>query len=253
MMEKISRELKKIEQEENVTILYAVESGSRAWGFPSQDSDYDVRFIYVRTQADYLSIDEPRDVLEYPINDLLDISGWDLKKALKLGRKGNPALSEWLYSPIVYQVNMPFLSAFRQLAAAYFSPRNMIHHYLHMADGNFRGYLRSDLVKIKKYFYVLRPILACIWIEKYQKNPPILFADLLNDALLASDLKKEIDRLLVRKLAGEEFNLEPKVENINRFIEEKITYYQHYVLTLEKCRLPDNNAANVLFRTWIKE
>ncbi|TCV89849.1 nucleotidyltransferase domain-containing protein [Testudinibacter aquarius] len=251
MLNKIRQEITRIESEEKVLVLYAVESGSRAWGFPSQDSDYDVRFIYSRTQADYLLIDEPRDVLEYPISDPLDISGWDLKKALKLCRKGNPALSEWLYSPIVYQVNAPFLSEFRQLAQSYFSPSSMIHHYLHMADGNFRGYLKSDLVKIKKYFYVLRPILACMWIEKYAKNPPILFTDLLNDAVLEPMLRHKIEVLLTRKLAGEEFDLEEKIQPLNDFIEQKIKYYQLYVQSLAKPELPDDSAANLLFRKWI--
>ncbi|MGR3806231.1 nucleotidyltransferase domain-containing protein [Pasteurella testudinis] len=253
MLEKIRHELKRIEAEENVVILYAIESGSRAWGFPSQDSDYDVRFIYSRTKEDYLSIDDPRDVLEYPINDLLDISGWDLKKALKLCRKGNPALAEWLYSPVVYQANSLFLNEFRQLADSYFSASSMIHHYLHMADGNFRGYLKSDLVKIKKYFYVLRPILACMWIEKYRCNPPILFVDLLNDPILAPELRRCIEALLARKLAGEEFDLELKIERINQFIEEKINYYQQYVHTLAKFDVPDNQMANALFRKWLKQ
>jgi predicted nucleotidyltransferase len=99
----ILEQLEQIEQEEQVTILYACESGSRAWGFPSQDSDYDVRFIYLHKPEWYLSIYDKRDVIERPINNMLDINGWDLRKALNLFRKSNPPLLEWLQSPIQYK------------------------------------------------------------------------------------------------------------------------------------------------------
>ncbi|MBS4161445.1 nucleotidyltransferase domain-containing protein, partial [Klebsiella pneumoniae] len=102
MNQRINEELANIENMNHVKILFAVESGSRAWGFPSQDSDYDVRFIYVHQKDWYLSIDEKRDVIERPIHESLDISGWELTKALRLFRKSNPPLLEWLSSEMVY-------------------------------------------------------------------------------------------------------------------------------------------------------
>lgn len=102
MEDTIRSRLDAIQASENVCIVYACESGSRAWGFPSADSDYDVRFIYVRPVEWYLSIDDKRDVIECPVEDGLDINGWDLRKALRLSRKSNPPLLEWLGSPIVY-------------------------------------------------------------------------------------------------------------------------------------------------------
>jgi len=173
--QQIVEELSKIEQEEEVRILYACESGSRAWGFPSKDSDYDVRFIYVRPESWYLSIFEKRDVIEHPISGMLDINGWDLKKALNLFRKSNPPLLEWLQSPIVYREIPDVTEQIRMISPLTFSPRSCIYHYLHMAKGNYREYLQGEQVKVKKYFYVLRPILACFWIEKRGTMPPIEF------------------------------------------------------------------------------
>lgn len=219
--------LEHIEREENVRILYACESGSRAWGFPSKDSDYDVRFIYIRPVDWYLSIFEKRDVIERPISDMLDINGWDLRKALNLFRKSNPPLLEWLQSPIVYRENRKVTEQIRRISPLTFSPRSCIHHYLHMAKGNYRDYLQGDQVKIKKYFYVLRPILACEWIEKYVTMPPIEFNRLAQELVPAgSELKAVIDGLLARKRAGDEMDYEPRVNPINDYLEEKIAYYE---------------------------
>jgi predicted nucleotidyltransferase len=87
---------------EDVVVLLAVESGSRAWGFSSKDSDYDARFIYLRRPEAYLSIRAPRDVIERRIVDEVDVNGWDLRKALGLLMKSNPPLLEWLQCPIIY-------------------------------------------------------------------------------------------------------------------------------------------------------
>ncbi|MBY9079177.1 nucleotidyltransferase domain-containing protein [Paenibacillus sp. HN-1] len=223
----ILEELRSIEEEEGVRILYACESGSRAWGFPSKDSDYDVRFIYIRPVDWYLSIFDKRDVIERPISDMLDINGWDLRKALSLFRKSNPPLLEWLQSPIVYKENRLITEQIREISPLTFSPKSCIHHYLHMAKGNYRDYLQGDQVKIKKYFYVLRPILACEWIEKYDAMPPIEFDRLVEELVAAgSDLRAVIDELLVRKRAGDEMDFEPRINPINEYLEERIAYYE---------------------------
>ena len=153
MKQIILSRLAEIETRENLRIVYACESGSRAWGFPSVNSDYDVRFIYTRPVEWYLSIDEKRDVIEIPIDERLDINGWDLKKALRLIRKTNPPLLEWLGSPIIYYEKYSVVSQLRQFAQKYYSPSACLYHYLHMARGNFRDYLQGDVVWVKKYFY----------------------------------------------------------------------------------------------------
>ena len=140
MRDEILKRLEVIEQEDSVSILYACESGSRAWGFPSVDSDYDVRFIYKHDADWYLSIDveEKRDVIERPINDELDISGWDIRKALQLLRKSNPPLLEWLSSPILYRENPGVAEKLRTAMAEFYSPLSSFHHYLNMARNNHR-------------------------------------------------------------------------------------------------------------------
>ena len=178
MRKKIKEQLRRIEDAENIKILLAVESGSRAWGFASPDSDYDVRFVYIRSLEDYLRLDAIRDVIELPIDDVLDINGWDLQKTLRLLHKSNPTLFEWFSSPIVYK-KTEFSDKFRDLMMHYFSPKKTLYHYVSMAEGNYREYLKGDLVKAKKYFYALRPVLACQWILDRGTPPPMLFSELL--------------------------------------------------------------------------
>ncbi|WP_432774253.1 nucleotidyltransferase domain-containing protein [Brevibacillus gelatini] len=222
MQELIKQKLREIENEHELKVLFAVESGSRAWGFPSQDSDYDVRFVYVRKPEWYLSIDDRRDVVELPIDERLDINGWDIRKALKLFRKANPALHEWLASGIVYRDELGFRAELLQMRNELFSPKTAMLHYLSMAKGNCRKDLQGDRVRIKKYFYVLRPILACEWIHKYRTNPPILFQQLVDELVTDADLRREIDELLRRKMAGDELDLEPRIEVIHAYIDEKL-------------------------------
>ncbi|WP_028545811.1 nucleotidyltransferase domain-containing protein [Paenibacillus taiwanensis] len=250
----ILEELARIEQEEQVRILYACESGSRAWGFPSKDSDYDVRFIYIRPLEWYLSIFEQRDVIERPISNMLDVNGWDLKKALKLFRKSNPPLLEWLQSPIQYQESFSIADQIRRLSPSTFSPRSCMYHYLHMAKGNYREYLQGDQVKIKKYFYVLRPILACEWIERYNTMPPIEFQMLVEELVPdKSELKAEIEQLLVRKMAGDELDYEPKIAAINAYLKEKICYFDQVAAKMSVSSDNQDQQLNALFRSALDE
>jgi predicted nucleotidyltransferase len=228
IMEVVTKKLLEIEKEHDVKILYAVESGSRAWGFESPDSDFDVRFIYVHNKNWYLNILPKRDVIEYPIIDEYDYSGWDLRKAMFLMNKSNPVLFEWLKSPVVYYKNEYFYNIMEQLSKEYFSPISTVYHYLHMARGNYRQYLQADEIKIKKYFYVLRPIMACMWIEKYKESPPMEFEKLL-EQISDKELSGRINELLLKKKSGIELGVEPKIARINDFMEEKMKYYENIV------------------------
>ena len=149
MTEKVKTVLSEIESQKDVTVLYACESGSRAWGFPSEDSDYDVRFIYLRPRDWYLSVDfeRKRDVIELPISGKLDISGWDFRKALQLFYKSSPVLLEWLGSPIVYLEAYSTASKLRELAKTHYSATACMYHYLSMAKNNYRDSLRGETVK----------------------------------------------------------------------------------------------------------
>ncbi|HEY2582378.1 MAG TPA: nucleotidyltransferase domain-containing protein, partial [Mucilaginibacter sp.] len=136
--------LDELEKDNHIRILYACESGSRAWGFPSPDSDFDVRFIYARTKNDYLGIHETKDVIDLPVNDVLDIGGWDIKKALKLFLKSNGPLYEWLQSPIIYKDDSGFTDELRKLMPRYFSSRACGNHYLSMALNTVNNDLQTD-------------------------------------------------------------------------------------------------------------
>lgn len=258
MNEIIQQKLVEIEEKYNVKILYAVESGSRAWGFPSKDSDYDVRFIYIHSPEWYLSIDpqgigSKRDVIEEPINDLLDISGWEITKALRLFRKNNPPLLEWLRSTIIYYQNYSFVENVRALESDVFSPNSVLHHYLNMAKNNYREYLQGSEVRIKKYFYVLRPILACKWIEKYNGTPPISFQELMADILPEGELKNAIELLLKRKLMGDELDTEARIDVINDFVENEIRRLEEYVKSIKVEVKDPTNLLDELFRNTLQE
>jgi predicted nucleotidyltransferase len=253
MIDKIMEELLKIEQTHQVKILFACESGSRAWGFPSKDSDYDVRFIYIHHPDWYLSIDEKRDVIELPINELLDINGWDIRKALKLFRKSNPPLQEWLRSGIVYYQRYSFIDKLREMSPEVFSPISCMYHYLSMARSNYREYLQGDQVRIKKYFYVLRPILACKWIEKYYSMPPILFADLVKDIIPSGNLHDKIINLLERKMKGDELDYEPRINEINEFIEKELKHLDDFIKTIQHEKKNSTEELNELFRMTLRE
>ena len=218
--DRIQAELSAIEERENLTILLAVESGSRAWGFPSPDSDYDVRFLYIRPRDYYLSLEKRKDVYELPIDDLLDINGWDFDKTLRLLRSSNPTLFEWMSSPIIYRKHKGFDELMRNAHECFMSKPGL-YHYLHMAEGNYREYLRTDVVKLKKYFYVLRPILACRHILQHGTPPPMLFQDLV-ETQMDNAMIPEIEDLLMLKEKTGEMGVAPKRQVINDYIEENL-------------------------------
>ena len=222
-LQRIQKGLREVARDEKVTILYACESGSRAWGFPSANSDYDVRFIYLRQTRWYLTVQQKRDVIERPIDDDLDISGWDLPKALQLLRKSNPPLLEWLQSPIVYHEESSLRRRLRPLMRTYYSPISCMYHYLHMAENNYRKYLKGDQVWTKKYFYVLRPVLACLWIEKGFGVVPIEFGKLVTKTVGDRRLLREIESLLAMKRAGAELDQGPRNRIVSGFLERQLS------------------------------
>ncbi|MBD3107493.1 nucleotidyltransferase domain-containing protein [Bacillus sp. AGMB 02131] len=254
----ILKTLKQIELDYDVKVLYACESGSRAWGFPSKDSDYDVRFIYVHKPEYYLSIDpvgigKKKDVIELPINDLLDVTGWELTKALKLFRKSNPPLLEWMNSGIVYYRAFTTIERMKQLSQSLFTPNSCLYHYLNMANNNFREYLKSDTVRIKKYFYVLRPVLAARWIEAYNEFPPMVFQTLVEKLIPDGELKTEINILLERKIRGDELDMELRIDVIHSFIETELPRLAEYAKTVTKDREDPTPQLDQLFRSTLKE
>lgn len=220
MLDVIKSKLRDIEQSENVRILHCVESGSRAWGFASPDSDYDVRFIYVRPVEYYLKLEKTSDVIEWQLDETLDINGWDLDKALKLLHSSNPTMFEWINSPIIYKTTDDWQNV-AAIADKYFLEKSGLYHYLSMAKKNFREYLKGDEVRLKKYFYVIRPILACKWILSLGTPPPMEFS-LLSDACLDKDMKPYINDLLKIKMNTPEIGTGKRIDPINEYIERNL-------------------------------
>jgi len=245
----ILHRIKAAEQEHNVKILFAIESGSRAWGFASPNSDYDVRFIYAHPQDWYLDInvEAKRDVIEYPIIDEIDINGWDIKKALMLFWKSNPAFVEWIQSPIVYVDDGVFAKQVRELLPSIYANEKGIYHYKHMAKTNYRSYLRKDRVPLKKYFYVLRPLLAIKWLEENNEPAPIEFDTLKTLVKYNQSLTNAIDSLLIRKKASLEKELIPQVPEINHFIEAELQRLEEYADVPER-EANDMESLNKLFK-----
>lgn len=226
VVRRIRERLGSLEGEHHVRVLHAIESGSRAWGFASPDSDYDGRFLYVHEPDWYFSVFEQRDVIETPIEDedgnVFDVNGWDLRKALRLLAKSNPVLIEWLQSPIVYQGMPGFARAMLALAEKFYSPKAAHYHYFHMARKNFREHLLGDSIRLKKYFYVVRPVLACMWIDKGLGIPPMTLTALLDGVLPSGAVRDEILLLRERKMREPEFGEGPRVDRIHDFLRTEL-------------------------------
>ncbi len=217
---RIDRKLAEIERRESVRIFLAVESGSRAWGFPSPDSDYDVRFLYARPRDWYLSIDARRDVIECPLEDVLDVNGWDVRKALQLLLKANPVLAEWLSSPIRYREDATAVAAFRDLAARTGFRRPARYHYLRLGRAQYeREIAGRGTVRLKRYFYALRPALALLWLRTRADAPPMDLPALRAGLDLDRALDRAIDELTARKAEGSEMGTGPRIGMLDRFIE----------------------------------
>jgi uncharacterized protein len=219
----IRQTLLALEGKQSVKVLYAVESGSRAWGFASADSDYDVRFIYHRPVEAYLRLERPRDVIELPISEGIDVSGWDIFKAAALLRKSNPPLIEWLGSPIVYQEDSSVTAVLREQCARHFSRRACGEHYLSMARNNYQdSILGQSQVRKKKYLYALRPLLCLQWLLERGTFPPTMFMEVRAGLDLPAPLGKQIDDLIAAKLAEPETATVKPIEIFDSFIEQRL-------------------------------
>jgi uncharacterized protein len=237
--------LKSLEHEFDVKILLACESGSRAWGFASPESGYDVRLIYAHKKDFYLSIDERRDVLEVPKDASLDIAGWELKKTLRLFQKSTPPLYEWLQSPLVYRADQAFLQEMQVLMPMYYSPRAAMLYYLTMAKGVLAQNLMSSFVPVKRYFYALRPLLACRWIAETGAAPPVAFSALR--VILDNDLQDVVDALLLQQTSAGEKYITPVVPALTAYVEREISWCEHALPTKRQDE-PDRGLLHQIFR-----
>ncbi len=220
----IERRLAEICAAEGVHPLLAIESGSRAWGFPSPDSDYDVRFIYVRPIEDYLALSPPRDVVERPIVDEIDLNGWDIRKALGLMLRNNAALSEWIESPISYQLADPVIAEMAALIDHHFDPRGYALHYANLGRQQIAHWPGSDEpLAVKKYFYALRPALAVRAMRlNPAKRPAMRLQNLMMQTNLEATLRAEIDELIALKATTREAGVITPRPALDRLIAEEL-------------------------------
>ncbi len=249
MLTRIRKALDDIERKDTVRILFSCESGSRAWGFSSPESDFDVRFLYVHPEARYSSLTPVhcRDVIERPIEDRLDIGGWDLGKALRLFCVSNPPLLEWLHSPVVYLDRFGAAGEIRSFIPEYFSPEVCRRHYLRMAVRNIRKYLsRKDIVP-KRCFYILRPLLAVRWLDEGRGLVPVRFSELLEVAADDPAFISAVRDLLLHKRSGGEMEQYPLHPAILGFVEREIVLRQQIVLP-GKPSEPNMGKLNGIFR-----
>jgi predicted nucleotidyltransferase len=221
----VERRLDAIERDENVRILLAVESGSRAWGFHSPDSDFDARFIYVRGVDAYLALYPPRDVIETPLIGLMDVNGWDLGKAIRLMIKGNSVAHEWLASPLIYRAADRFLQAMKPIAAAWRSIYADAHHYYGLLASQQGRFLAGrDVVNLKKYFYVVRPALALHWLRERGGAPPMDLPSLLAGVSLPPAAAAALEELRRTKMASSELGEGARIAPLDAYVEEQAAW-----------------------------
>lgn len=233
-----------LERQEGVRVLLAIESGSRAWGFASRDSDYDVRFIYVRSVADYLCITPPRDVIEPPIDDALDLGGWDLRKALGLIIRSNAVVLEWLSSPVVYRCDRAVFAELSALAHAAAHLPALAYHYDRLARGAWAS--GSEPVRLKGYFYALRPALALLWLRQRATVPPMDLPALLRGVAVPEPVVGGIDHLRQRKADATEADVIDRQPVLDAFLSAVLDMPEPRPMAWD--RMETLGKANSLFR-----
>lgn len=250
MIEEILSGLERLEQTHNLEVLYACESGSRSWGFASIDSDYDVRFIYRKPPGHYFQLKNPKTDTVTDCGPILDFHGWDIKKTLNLLSVPNATLLEWIYAPIVYKPWIPLFDLRRNVSM---NMKASVYHYLHMAEGNYKKYISNGNVdcSLKKYLYVIRPILAAEWVIDAGTMPPVPFKDLLK--FLPANLFQIINDLLVRKMAGEELSTGPRMKEIDVWVERLIPTLRERAVSLPNQPKNDYKILNQLYREIVFE
>jgi predicted nucleotidyltransferase len=252
MENRIYEYLEKLEREKDIEILLACETGSRAWGFPSPDSDYDVRIIYRHKTDWYLSLSEHKDSVDLMYDDnLIDITGWDIRKALRLLYKSNASLIERIQSPIIYKEKEGFIKDIQEVASVLYSRKATIFHYLGLCKRSLSEIDINNEYKLKKLFYALRSAVACMWIVENEIMPPIVFTDTLEGITIDSDIKKRIYELIDIKLGKDETYLHRGEKDLFNYIEGCIDLAEDKAKELstgDKTYNLDN-----FFRTIIKE
>lgn len=251
--DKLKNLLHKVEFEHSLSVIYGLESGSRAWGFESQNSDYDVRFLYIRPVDWYLCIEKRSDVLELGTSSDIDLSGWDLRKSLLFLRQSHPVLLEWLRSPVVYIEQSGIVPRMREIGEEFFAPRASVHHYIGWAERILHRYFQHSDLAAKRYFYVMRPILCCRWIQTIGRQPPLRMQELITAIEMPAEAKLAIGNLIERKRAGYELDSVGRIPILDQYISETLPQIKDFLVTLPKPEYAPFELLNSLFHQALEE
>lgn len=246
----IQRRIQQVEEEHGVRVLYAVESGSRAWGFASPDSDYDVRLIYARPVQDYIRIQPIPDTLTSPLDEYqIDLHGWDLSKASGLLRKSNNAIMEWLYSPIVYREVSPIIESWRELVQQYGSRKRLAFHHMSLIQQHLIRFIYGhEEVSLKKYFYLFRSLLSIRWIEEHQTIPPIQIHELLAGVQIDNLIQTKLQEYLALKKNVLEVEKIPNDPTVVEWFEQEKSRLEQLIPTWEEIDVPLDMIHQLLWR-----
>lgn len=236
VVSKIKDFLEDIELVNDVKILLAVESGSRAWGVESKNSDWDVRFIYVHKPEWFFRIGKQRDVIEHVYGDV-DLVGWELRKALTLLQAGNVTLNEWINSPIVYHAEDEFVSRIREVEPEFFKTKAAMYHYAHFYKNHDEMYLQKEKCDMKRFLYYLRGVLACKWLEHNKSLPPVPFDELVNATVEDEEMRAKIAELIRLKKSGEEHEIQVVDNSLMEYARQLGDYYNDFATSLKPERV----------------
>lgn len=248
----IPSHLHEIEEQYKVKILLAVESGSRAWGFESKDSDWDLRFVYVQEPEWYFHIEEQKDTIEHMFPDEVDLAGWELGKALRLFKRSNPSFFEWIHSPIVYYADEGFLSDIKTLEGRYFHKEKAMYHYNHIYKKHNDRYIEEFGLPLKRFLYYLRGILVCKWLTDFGTVPPVRFTELVDATVSDKTIKDKIAHLLKLKKQSNEHNQEPVDKELFDWAQGQAEYYNGVVESLRpEIKAEKDDELNALYYRFV--
>ena len=249
----ILQKLKQTEETYEVKIPLAIESGSRGWGFAALDADYDCRFLYVHKKDWYLSVLERKDFIEYAVDEVFDIKGYDISRTLKYIMKPQATIYEWISSNVVYIRDIPVLAKLQDLAAEFFNPIPISYHYLYLARKMYADINEAPAAKIKKYFYILRPIANLNYIWQHRKMPYMEYDRTLAEIEICPAISSAIQELKERKMSAQEHDLIPKVEPLMDYFQSEIAKFDHCLKDMKHTKNKNYASVDEVFRSIIED
>lgn len=252
MKNTILKKLTETENKHGVKIIHAIESGSRGWGFAAKDADYDCRFVYVHPRDWYLSVQDKPDFIETEQNEVFDIKGVDITRALKYIVKPDASIYEWLSSNEIYICNDALVNPLKGLTTEYFNPITLSWHYLSLSKKMVGDIDSADEAKIKKYFYVLRPLANLNFIAKHRTMPHMEYVRTLADTDTSFEIRKAVDELLTVKLASNEHHKIPKNQLLVDYFKAEIEKFEESLKTMQHTKNRDLERVDDVLRRIVK-